>query len=158
MQAKQSSQPEPTPVSQGRRYWLGFLLGSSVLASLGAVFYPVFKFLLPPRTGELDADTVVAAQTNELAPDSAKIFRFGSRPGLLIRLPDGGYRAFTAVCTHLNCTVQYRQREHDIWCACHNGIYDLRGRNVSGPPPAPLEQYDLHVRGDEILVARRSRA
>ena len=91
---------------------------------------------------------------DELAPNAAKIFRFGNRPGLLVRLGDGRYRAFSAICTHLNCTVQFRAREHDVWCACHNGVYDLQGRNVSGPPPRPLEQYEVHVRGEEVVVAR----
>lgn len=150
-----ASPDAPTPT---RRRLLGFLLGSSVLASLASVLYPILKFVLPPKTGELDTDSVVAARADELAPDAAKIFRFGNRPGLLIRLPDGAYRGFSATCTHLNCTVQFRAREHDIWCACHNGIYDLQGRNLSGPPPRPLEEYDVHVRGEEIVVARRTRA
>jgi Rieske Fe-S protein len=54
--------------------------------------------------------------------------------------------------------VQYRDDTHQVWCACHNGIYDLGGRNVSGPPPRPLETYDVHVRGDEIIVERRRSA
>ncbi len=129
-----------------------------MLASIASVLYPVLRFVLPPRSGELDSNTVVAANVDELAPDSAKIFRFGHKPGILLRLPDGTYRAFSAVCTHLDCTVQFRGREHDIWCACHNGVYDLRGRNLSGPPPRPLEEFEVHVRGDDIVVARREQA
>ncbi len=140
-----------------RRRLLGFLVGSSALASLGSILYPLFKFLLPPAGGELDSDTV-AARVDELAPSAAKIFRFGNHPAILVRLSDGSYRAFSAVCTHLNCTVQYRQRERDIWCACHNGVYNLQGGNVSGPPPRPLEQYEVHVRGQEVVVARRTPA
>jgi Rieske Fe-S protein len=71
---------------------------------------------------------------------------------------DGQYRALSATCTHLSCTVQYRGDLRQVWCACHNGMYDLAGRNLSGPPPRPLEQYDVHVRGDEIIVSRRREA
>lgn len=149
---------EAGPPAPARRRLLGFMLGSSILASLASVFYPLLRFVLPPETGESDANTVVAARVDELAPNSAKIFRFGRKPGILVRMADGELRAFSATCTHLDCTVQYRQQEHDIWCACHNGVYDLRGRNVSGPPPRPLEQFDVHVRGEEIVVARRSQA
>lgn len=150
-----ASGERPAP---GRRRLLGFLLGSSLAASLASILYPILKFVLPPPTAESETDTVVAAAANELAPDTAKIFRFGQHPALLVRLPDGEYRAFSATCTHLNCTVQFRQREHDIWCACHNGVYDLHGRNLSGPPPRPLEDYDVHVRGEEIVVSRRQKA
>jgi Rieske Fe-S protein len=137
----------------GRRAMLSWVVCSGIAASLGSIFYPVFKFLLPPKTGEMDADTV-AAQINELAPNSAKIFRFGNRPAILVRLTDGTYRAFNAICTHLNCTVQYRTAEHDVWCACHNGVYDLKGNVVSGPAPRPLDQYTVHIRGQEVVVTR----
>ena len=145
------------PEQPGRRRVLGFLVGSGMMASLVSVFYPVLRFVLPPMSGELDADTI-AAKANELAVNSAKVFRMGNRPGILVHMADGTYRAFSAVCTHLNCTVQYRQREHDIWCACHNGVYNLQGGVVSGPPPKPLEQFDVHTRGDEIVVSPVQRA
>jgi Rieske Fe-S protein len=143
-------------VRSGRRRVLEFLVGSGVVASFASILYPVLKFLLPPPGDALDAETI-AAQANELAPNSAKIFRYGNRPGLLVRSADGNYSAFSAVCTHLNCTVQYRSRDHDIWCACHNGIYNLQGGNVSGPPPRPLEQFEVHVRGKDIVVSRQSK-
>jgi len=50
--------------------------------------------------------------------------------------------------------VQYREEKQDIWCACHNGIYDLNGKNVSGPPPRPLELYRVNVKGDQIVVSK----
>ncbi len=151
------SAPEAGRVATpGRRRLLGFLVGSGVVASLVSIIYPILKFVLPPRRAEMDADTV-AAQANELAPGTAKIFRFGNQPAILIRLADGSYRALSAVCTHLNCTVQYRARERDIWCACHNGVYNLQGGNVSGPPPRPLREYAVHVRGKEIVVSRGAR-
>jgi cytochrome b6-f complex iron-sulfur subunit len=136
---------------------LEFLVGSGVVASFASFLYPILKFLLPPVAGELDAETI-AAQLGELAPNSAKIFRYGNRPGLLVRSAEGNYSALSAVCTHLNCTVQYRSRDHDIWCACHNGVYNLQGGNVSGPPPRPLEQFEVHVRGKDIVVSRQSKA
>ncbi|MBI1739060.1 MAG: ubiquinol-cytochrome c reductase iron-sulfur subunit [Acidobacteria bacterium] len=144
------------PEQPGRRRVLGFLVGSGVMASFVSFVYPILSFVLPPQSGELDADTV-AAKVNELAANSAKIFRMGNRPGILVRTADGDYRAFSAVCTHLNCTVQYRQREHDIWCACHNGVYNLQGAVVSGPPPKPLEQFEVHARGQDLVVTRESR-
>jgi Rieske Fe-S protein len=56
--------------------------------------------------------------------------------------------------------VAYRAEEGDLFCACHEGVYDLNGRNVSGPPPRPLEQYKVTLRGDpgqeEILVSREA--
>jgi cytochrome b6-f complex iron-sulfur subunit len=138
-----------------RRRFMQFLLGGGLLASAVAFLYPVLRYLVPPAATDLGADSVVAAKVGELRVNSGKIFRFGSRPGLLVRTADGGYRAMSAVCTHLQCTVQYRSDLHEVWCACHNGLYDLNGRNISGPPPRPLEAYDVHINGDDVVVSRR---
>jgi cytochrome b6-f complex iron-sulfur subunit len=75
---------------------------------------------------------------------------------LLVRLASGEFRAYSATCTHLGCIVQYRPDIGQIWCACHNGHFDLNGRNVQGPPPAPLETYTVNVRDDQIVVSRGS--
>ena len=134
------------------------LLGGGLFASALSFIYPVLRYLVPPRLTDMGGDTVVAGKVGELRPNNGKIFRFGSRPGLLMLGSDGQYRALSATCTHLSCTVQYRGDLRQVWCACHNGMYDLAGRNLSGPPPRPLEQYDVHVRGDEIIVSRRREA
>ncbi len=110
--------------------------------------------MVPPRVVESSASSVVAGKKAELKPNTGKIFKFGNKPGILLQTPAGEYRAFSAICTHLDCTVQYREEEKLIWCACHNGRYDLTGKNISGPPPRPLEEFKVNVRGDEIIVSR----
>jgi len=130
-------------------------LGSGFLATAVAFIYPVVRYLIPPTISDLGSDAVVAGRVGDLKLNSGKIFRFGNRPGLLIRTANGEYRAMSATCTHLSCTVQYRDDLREVWCACHNGKYNLDGRNISGPPPRPLEAFDVQVRGDEILVRRR---
>ena len=150
MQHPPGSGPEP-----GRRRLIETLLGGGLLASAASFLYPVLRYIVPPAVTDLGGDEVVAAKLGELRQNSSNIFRFGSRPGLLIMTGDGGYRAMSATCTHLSCTVQYRNDLHEVWCACHNGLYDLNGRNVSGPPPRPLEAFQVHVRGDEVVVSRK---
>ena len=144
-----------SPHEPARRRFMQVLLGSGLLASAVAFFYPVLRYLVPPAATDLGGDSVVAAKVGELKANSGKVFRFGSRPGLLVRTADGEYRALSATCTHLNCTVQYRSEVRQVWCACHNGFYDLNGRNVAGPPPRPLESYEVHINGDDVVVSRR---
>jgi len=138
-----------------RRRFVEALLGGGFLATVVAFVYPVVQYLIPPKAADLGGDSVVAGRVGELKLNSGKIFRFGNRPGLLIRSSSGDYRAMSATCTHLSCTVQYRDDLRQVWCACHNGKYDLNGRNLSGPPPRPLEGFEVQVRGDEIFVRRR---
>jgi cytochrome b6-f complex iron-sulfur subunit len=141
---------EPT-----RRTFVNWFLGTSAGAFLLAVLYPVARYLVPPAVGESTAASVtLAVKPDEVKPNSGQLFKFGSRPAILIRTPAGELRAFSAVCTHLNCTVQYRADLSRIWCACHNGHYDLNGKNIEGPPPRPLDTLVVNARGSQIVVGK----
>ena len=140
-----------------RRKFLNSLLGIFSLGGVAAVISPVIRYLTPLKEKENTVSSVVAAKVNELTPNSGKLFKFGSKPGILIMTPEGEYRAFSAICTHLGCTVQYSSEEEHIWCACHNGHYDLNGNVISGPPPRALERYRCFIKGREVIV-RKERA
>jgi Rieske Fe-S protein len=141
--------------SEGRRGFLNTLLGAGFVGFLGSILYPVLHFLRPPHVTEPSPSSVVAAKKDELAPNSGKVFPFGNQPAILVRDPEGKYRAFAGTCTHLQCTVQYRPDQAHIWCACHNGHYNLNGEVLSGPPPRALAAYDVAERGDEIVVIKK---
>ena len=144
----------PKQPGTSRRRFLDYLLGTSALATLGAIVYPIFKFMSPPQVIESAENSVVAAKLAEVPVNSGKIFKFGNKPGILVRTPEGELKALSAVCTHLECIVQYRPDTKQIWCACHNGQYNLSGKNIGGPPPRPLEEFKVNKRGDDIVVSR----
>ena len=126
------------------------------MASIVSFLYPAIRFMNPPAVPEASTNEVAAGKVQDLKPNSGKIIKFGSRPALLVRVNELEWRAFSAICTHLNCTVQFQESTQQIWCACHNGFYDLNGKVVAGPPPRPLEEYDVRLRGDDIFLARRT--
>jgi len=142
-------------VSQDRRTVVSWLLGGGVAASLASFFYPVVRFLNPPPVAEASVNEVSAGKLQDLKPNSGKIVKFGNRPALLVRVSDTEWKAFSAVCTHLNCTVQYQEARREIWCACHNGTYDMSGRVTSGPPPKSLDELAVKIRGDEVVISRQ---
>jgi Rieske Fe-S protein len=156
------SAPDPIPVRAAaafdRRGFLDALLAVGFVSTAVAIAYPVSQFLIPPASGEPATASADAGKAAALKPNSARIFKFGSRPGIVVRTTDGEVRAFSAVCTHLDCTVQYKPDTAQLWCACHNGTYDLGGNVVSGPPPRALEQFVVNLRGEpgdeEIVVSR----
>jgi cytochrome b6-f complex iron-sulfur subunit len=137
-----------------RRQLLNALLSSGVAATAVSIFYPILRFVIPPELAESAVMSAAVARSDEVLPNSGTIFKFGADPGLLIRTAEGDLRAFSARCTHLNCTVQYDPGERLIICACHNGQFDLNGKNIAGPPPKPLVAFNVNVRGDEIIVSR----
>lgn len=145
-----ASEPGPT-----RRKWISYLMGTSFGAAALSFLYPVLRFLVPPEASEPSlSEFELDVKPADIAPNSGKIVPVGGKPVLLFRTASGELRALTAKCTHLDCTVQYRAERSDIWCACHNGTYDTRGINVSGPPPRPLTPLDVNIRGDKIVLKR----
>ena len=137
-----------------RRGFLGWFLGTSVGAMCVSILYPVARYIAPPEVPEAETSRAVAGRDGDLRPNEARIFGFGGRPALLVRTSDGDYKAFSATCTHLNCTVQYRGDLKQIWCACHNGFYDLAGQVAGGPPPRPLEEYQVNIANGEVIVSK----
>lgn len=137
-----------------RRSFLNRLLEGGALTLLAAILYPILRFIIPPKVPEASTNRVVAAKLSELPVNSGMVFRFGDKPGIVIHTPDGQFKAFSAICTHLDCTVQFRQDLKHIWCACHNGHYDLNGKNIAGPPPRPLEEFKVFVRGEDVIVTK----
>jgi len=157
-----------------RRGWVLQSLKVGIAATVVAIFYPVAWFLRPRKATVSGALEVTAPfKVDELPGAKANPFDFAGKPCLVVLTPEGAKRlaqgeqlrtddvkAFNAICTHVDCTVRYRADKGDIFCSCHEGIYDLNGRNVSGPPPRPLESYKVVLRGDrgheEIVVSRET--
>lgn len=139
-----------------RRNFINFFLGGSLAGTIIAFLYPVIRYIIPARQTEAVIKKVPAAKVGELAPNTHKIFKFGTSPGILINTKEGELVAFSAICTHLTCTVLYESDSETIICPCHNGKFDLSGNVISGPPPSPLESYNVEISGDDIIVSKRS--
>ena len=134
-----------------RRRFLNGLIGAGGAALISYLLYPVARFVW--GNSAIEPESIVLKDVTPPGVGEAAFFKYGSHPALLFRTEAGELRAFTAVCTHLNCTVQYDARGKRIWCACHQGVFDLDGQRVSGPPPRPLTRYYVEQKGRDILVA-----
>jgi Rieske Fe-S protein len=86
-----------------RRTFLDALLAVGFVSTAAAIPYPVARFLVPPANAEPATATTVAGKAAALKPNSGLLFRFGTKPGIVVRTIDGDVRAFSAVCTHLDC-------------------------------------------------------
>lgn len=141
----------PTPAANGgsRRKFLNWFLGTSAGALLVAVLYPVLRYVSPPRVPEASINQVEAGSANdaEFLDRGFKIVRFGMEPVIVLKAGETDFRAFSATCTHLDCIVEFQKPKSRIWCNCHNGEYDLTGRNVAGPPPKPLTAFKVDLVG-----------
>jgi Rieske Fe-S protein len=130
-----------------RRSFVNWFLGTSVGSLCLSVLYPVLSYLSPPDVAEAATAEVEAGLVND--PDyldkGFKVVPFGPDPVIVVRVSESEFRALSATCTHLDCIVEYHSAQRLIWCNCHNGQFDLSGRNVGGPPPRPLTPFDVHL-------------
>lgn len=136
--------------------WLG--AGAIGAVYVGAIGYPVYKYLATPAQRAAQAGAVTSTTldgADQLPLNSALMFKFGTKPAMLIRHEDGTFAAMEAVCTHLGCTVKYEPDNKRVFCACHGGVYDAKtGANVSGPPPKPLAQFKVEVQDGRVVIAK----
>jgi cytochrome b6-f complex iron-sulfur subunit len=149
-----SSQEE----SLSRRAFTKVLFTGIGLCYAGAIGYPIYKYLASPIEKSMEAAKVSEVRLPEaqkLAPGSALLFKFGTKPGILIHHKDETWTAMEAVCTHMACTVQYQPESNRLFCACHGGVYDVKtGQAVSGPPPKPLKTFKVVVENDGVIISK----
>lgn len=62
--------------------------------------------------------------------------------------------AMSNICTHLGCRVRWIGDERIFFCPCHNGVFGPDGEVLDGPPPAPLDRYEVRVEEEQIYILR----
>lgn len=136
-----------------RRTFLDALLGLSALAWIGSVLFPVLRYLTPIARSGLGGPVKLAAEeVAKLEKERFVIVRSGESKILVLQDGSQQIRALSAKCTHEGCTVQFVPGDSVIWCACHNGRFDLDGRVLAGPPPRPLPRYAVLRKADGSIA------
>jgi len=138
-----------------RRRFLCGMLGGGAAALGTAMAAPTVPYVFNLRPAPLPKYLELERAEYDLAPGSSKIIMYGSIPALLLQTPgtDSVLKAFVAVCTHFDCTVGYLPDVNRIFCACHEGYYDIDGRVLSGPPPRPLREFHMLSRDGKLILA-----
>ena len=132
--------------------------GLAVLA--GTAMAAVALLSLSPRCRESGREELVLLGDEDDAPRRGarempysyeKVGRTVTGRVLLVQSPEG-LIALSPSCTHLGCFVVWREEEKEFACPCHGGRYDSTGRNISGPPPAPLSRFAIERREGKLYV------
>ncbi|MCL4473682.1 MAG: ubiquinol-cytochrome c reductase iron-sulfur subunit [Actinobacteria bacterium] len=151
---KSSHAPAPQPKESvgviTRRRFLSVVFAGATAIGLGAFAAPLVRYAYPVLQGQVFARQKVAT-TAQVTADGFK-FDYMDTPSMVIPTSDGGFAAFSLVCTHLGCIVKWETTNHIFHCPCHAGKFDETGKNISGPPPKPLPKYNLSVEGTDIFV------
>lgn len=136
--------------NRGRRKFLGVCLGGCLSAVVAGALYPLYRFLAPRSTGSAVARVTIPEK--DVPEGEAKFFEYAGSSAVIIRKRGGQLAAFSAVCTHLGCIVQWEKDKQDFLCPCHAGHYDSDGQVTAGPPPKPLPRLPFTVANGTITV------
>lgn len=143
--------------TMSRRGFVRVATWGVTLAYAGAIGYPIYRYLNSPVEKSVAMAAVKEVNldaADKIEKGTALMFKFGVRPAMLIHHSDDTWIALDAVCTHMGCTVKFDPIKNQIVCACHGGVYDVTGANVSGPPPRPLNKYFVKVNEGSVTVSR----
>jgi cytochrome b6-f complex iron-sulfur subunit len=149
--------PDPTEktTTGPRRRFLTMLLGGWTALSLIPMLNVVLRFLMPKAAADNAGESLKVESYAEIPLNSSKIVRFGKDPVLVIHTESGQFKAFYARCTHLGCVVKYESEdEPHIKCNCHSSVFDMTGKNLTGPAPRPLIPLRVTVQETSLLISR----
>ncbi|MFJ3586306.1 Rieske (2Fe-2S) protein [Streptomyces sp. NPDC090127] len=111
------------------------------------------------RHGDADGTPEPKRIADQLPPGESLAFRYPEQEdrAVAVRLEDGTLAGYSAVCTHLACAVLWRKdrgTEGELYCPCHEGVFDARtGEVTAGPPPRALPKVLLVEEADGSVWA-----
>lgn len=142
----QTSQPSRPSVFTSRRQFI--VLG---VATVGAAWAgTLVQARLFPQTTAREAKPV-EFPLSALAVGVARRISYAGAPAIVMRTAES-LKAFSLVCTHLACTVQWQEDKQEFYCPCHDGRFDQFGEVIGGPPAVPLEEIPVRVEGETVIV------
>jgi len=136
------------PMTGRREFCAAAGLAACAVASAGAGV--VFVDFLRPRV-LFEPPTAFSAGPPDAITVGSVVTSVKHR-AYVIRLAEG-FRALSAVCTHLGCITRFQPDRHIIACPCHGSKFTLGGDVIAGPAPRPLRwlQMSLSPKGDIIV-------
>lgn len=149
------SQPadQQTAQSPSRRRFLRWMMSFSVVSTISIIAAPIVGFLIPPKVQSgSGGGRVLAGSVADIPAGTGVVVAMGSKP-VIVTNTEAGLAAFSAVCTHLGCIVDFDPVVRQIVCPCHDGHFNAStGVVVSGPPPRPLPPVATVIEADQVYL------
>ena len=135
----------------GRRRFLSqAVMGFGMLFGLGTLGFRFMQFLLPTTTDKQPETVLIGAETRIPLGDAVPMDLGGHK--ILVLKTQDGVAAFSRRCTDLGCLVSWNKEREQFVCPCHQGTFDKNGVNIAGPPPRPLDRFQIVKRGEQLYV------
>lgn len=135
----------------GRRRFLSqAVMGFGILFGIGTLGFRFVQFLVPSRKVKETQAVLIGAESRIPMWQALPMDLGGQK--ILVLKTDEGVAAFSRRCTDLGCLVSWNRERQQFVCPCHQGTFDKAGRNISGPPPRPLDRLEVVKRGEQLYV------
>src|SRR6266849_6553379 len=141
-----------TTNKRSRRNFLTQALLAWISIIILPFFYGIIKYIIPPKLKEKILEVLNVGKITDVPVNSAKIIKFNKTPIVLVHTAENQIKAYSAVCTHLGCIVQYSEDSRNFHCNCHGSVFDLNGTNIGGPAPRPLTPFRVELKNESIFV------
>ena len=125
-------------------------MGFGLLFGMGTLGFRFLQFLVPNRK-DRQAETVLIGAASKIPVGEAVPMDLGTHKILVLRTNEG-IVAFSRRCTDLGCLVSWNKEREQFVCPCHQGTFDKTGLNIAGPPPRPLDRFNIIKRGEQLYV------
>lgn len=145
-----ATHPKSQSKNVSRRQFLGWALGTSMVGLVGQAVVAFIDYFKPRIQPGAFGSKVTAGQAAEFQPGSVSHIQQGRF--FISRLEDGGMLALWQRCTHLGCTVPWRQDEDQFHCPCHSSLYNRKGEVIGGPAPRPLDIFPIEIVDGQVIV------
>ncbi len=139
-----------SPTGISRRQFLGWAWAVSAAGLVGQAGVALYQFFKPRVEPSGFGGEVVAGRVDEFKPGSVSHVQLGHF--YISRLGDGGILALWHRCTHLGCTVPWREDEGQFHCPCHSSLFNRQGEVIGGPAPRPLDLFPVSLSDDKLVV------
>ena len=149
----------------GRRQFLGISTGAIAGLIGAAIGIPAIAFIVGPALQKTEEEEwIPLGSTSKVELGTPTLFKtkIERQTGWITNetelsvyvLTDDGrnYVAMSNICTHLGCRVRWIADQKQFFCPCHNAAFDQDGEVLSGPPPRPLDRYEVKVEDDQLFV------
>jgi cytochrome b6-f complex iron-sulfur subunit len=122
------------------------------VAAVGAAWLgTLVQSRLFPSESSVQEAAPVEIPLSELPVGGYKEIVHGGIPTIVLRTAES-VKAFSLICTHLGCIIEWQQNQLEFYCPCHDGRFDQFGEVLAGPPPVPLEQFSTRIEADKVIV------
>jgi len=133
-----------------RRNFLNLAWAASVTGLFIQAGTALGKFLQPRAEPGGFGTKIVAGRVDEFKPGTISHVQKGRF--YVSRLEDGSMLALWHRCTHLGCTVPWREDEGIFHCPCHSSLFNQVGEVLGGPAPRPLDIFPVEIVDGQVVV------